>query len=64
MNPLPADHPFWQFPNVIFTPHTSGSSLSPKFKQRLWEIFSLNLERFTSGQPLLNELPPLQLTGA
>ena len=62
--PMPPEHPLWRFPNVIFTPHISGSSLSPKFKQRLWEIFSLNLERFANGQPLLNELTPAQLAGA
>lgn len=62
--PMPPEHPLWKFPNVIFTPHISGSSLSPNFKQRLWEIFSLNLERFVAGKPLLNELTPAQLNGA
>ena len=62
--PMPPDHPLWKFPNVIFTPHISGSSLSPNFKQRLWEIFSLNVERFSRGEPLLNELTPAQLSGA
>ena len=62
--PMPPDHPLWRLPNVIFTPHISGSSLSPRFKQRLWEIFALNLERFGSGRPLLNELTPRQLAGA
>lgn len=61
--PMPPDHPLWSFPNVIFTPHISGSSLSPRFKDRLWEIFSLNLERFDKGEPLLNELTPAQLAG-
>lgn len=62
--PMPPDHPLWKFPNVIFTPHISGSSLSPKFTPRLWEIFARNLERYTGGQPLLNELTPSQLAGA
>jgi len=53
----------WKFPNVIFTPHISGSSLSPKFKQRLWEIFSQNVDRFAQGKPLLNELTTAQLLG-
>lgn len=62
--PMPPDHPLWKFPNVIFTPHISGSSLSPNFKQRLWEIFRLNLERFANGKPLLNELTVKNLKGA
>ena len=62
--PMPPEHPLWKFPNVIFTPHISGSSLSPNFKVRLWDIFSNNLTRFTNGEPLLNELTPAQLSGA
>jgi phosphoglycerate dehydrogenase-like enzyme len=62
--PMPPEHPLWKFPNVIFTPHISGSSLSPRFQERLWEIFSLNLERFARGEPLLNELTPAQLGGS
>jgi phosphoglycerate dehydrogenase-like enzyme len=61
--PMPPEHPLWKMPNVIFTPHISGSSLSPNFKRRLWEIFTLNLERYTQGRPLLNELTPVQLAG-
>ena len=26
VEPLPADHPLWEFPNVILTPHTAGYS--------------------------------------
>jgi phosphoglycerate dehydrogenase-like enzyme len=62
--PMPADHPLWRFPNVIFTPHISGSSLSPNFQQRLWEIFTINVDRFARGEALLNELTPAQLSGA
>ncbi len=61
--PMPQDHPLWRFPNVIFTPHIAGSSLSPKFIPRLWEIFTLNLERFERGQSLLNQLTAYQLAG-
>ena len=61
--PMPPDHPLWRFPNVIFTPHVSGSSLSQNFARRLWEIFSLNLDRFEHGEPLLNELTAAQLAG-
>lgn len=61
--PMPPEHPLWRFPNVIFSPHISGSSLSPHFKQRLWDIFSLNLERFDEGRPLLNTISAAQLAG-
>ena len=61
--PLPPEHPLWQFPNVILTPHIAGSSLSPCFLQRLWDIFTINVDRFEGGRPLLNELTPAQLNG-
>jgi Phosphoglycerate dehydrogenase and related dehydrogenases len=61
--PMPADHPLWCFPNVIFTPHISGSSLSPNFTERLWDIFIQNVERIIAGKPLLNELTEAQLRG-
>ncbi len=62
--PMPPEHPLWRFPNVIFTPHISGSSLSPRFSERLWDIFQLNVARYERGEPLLNELTPAQLAGA
>jgi phosphoglycerate dehydrogenase-like enzyme len=61
--PMPPDHPLWRFRNVIFTPHIAGSSLSPRFTQRLWDIFTINVEHFVRGEPLLNELTPSQLAG-
>jgi phosphoglycerate dehydrogenase-like enzyme len=61
--PMPPDHPLWAFPNVIFTPHIAGSSLSPHFHTRLWDIFAQNLRRFEAGQPLLNVITPAQLAG-
>jgi len=61
--PMPADHPLWRFPNVIMTPHISGSSLSPHFKERLWDIFGENVRRYLAGDPLLNELTARQLSG-
>ena len=48
---------------MIFTPHIAGSTLSPRFKQRLWDIFGINLGRFARGEPLLNELTSAQLAG-
>ena len=61
--PLPILHPLWRFPNVILTPHISGSSLSPRFRERIWDIFLQNADRFRAGLPLLNELSRDQLNG-
>jgi phosphoglycerate dehydrogenase-like enzyme len=59
--PMPPDHPLWRMPNVIMTPHISGSSKSPHFTSRLWQLFSENVRRWQRGQPLLNELTAAQL---
>jgi phosphoglycerate dehydrogenase-like enzyme len=53
--PLPADDPFWDVPNLIISPHVggAGSALSP---QRLADTVRRNLESFIAGQPLQNVL--------
>jgi len=61
--PMSPDHPLWMMPNVIFTPHISGSSSGPHFLERVYAIFIENVMRFQSGKPLLNELTPSQLKG-
>ncbi len=60
---MPADHPLWRLPNVIMTPHISGSSQSPHYLTRLWDILLENTRRWQSGRPLLNELAASQLRG-
>lgn len=59
--PMPADHPLWTMENVIMTPHISGSSQSPHFASRLWQLFIENLRRKRDGEPLLGHLSPRQL---
>ena len=61
--PMPADYPLWRFPNVILTPHISGSTLSTNFIDRIYDIFLQNVKRFILSDPLLNELTPSQLAG-
>lgn len=59
--PMPPGHPLWSMPNVIMTPHISGSSASPNFLQRVYEILTMNITYLKSGRPLLNELHPDKL---
>jgi phosphoglycerate dehydrogenase-like enzyme len=54
--PLPADHPLWQFPNVILTPHISGADRSRLFPERMADLFLQNVERHLAGRPLFNEI--------
>lgn len=54
--PMPADHPLWRFPNVIMTPHISGSAAGPYYLPRAWHVFLENVRRFQTGESLLNEL--------
>jgi phosphoglycerate dehydrogenase-like enzyme len=50
--PLAASSPYWDLPNVIVTPHTSGALRD--YWTPLVALFSENLRRFEHGQPLLN----------
>jgi phosphoglycerate dehydrogenase-like enzyme len=52
IEPLPADHPLWDFPNVILTPHTAG--YSPVIARRHLAALVENVGRFARGEPLLN----------
>jgi len=50
--PLPPDSPLWSLPNVLITPHVSGSR--PDHWDAVTDLFEDNLRRFESGRPLLN----------
>ena len=49
--PLPADSPLWEQPDVLITPHSA--SLSAGIWERQYELFSENLRRFADGRPLV-----------
>lgn len=61
--PMPADHPLWRLKNVILTPHISGSSASPHFLERVWDIFFQNVQRLMDDTSLLNQLTASALKG-
>jgi len=50
--PLPADHPLWDAPGVLITPHVGGatSAMGP----RALRVVGEQLRRFAHGEPLAN----------
>lgn len=52
--PLPPDDPLWTLPNVIITPHNSGSTDGTA--RRSTEAFLTNLGHWVAGEPLDNEV--------
>ena len=53
--PLPQDHPLWQQPNVIITPHVAGSGGE---RERHRVLLVENLRRYVAGEHLLNVVDP------
>lgn len=54
VEPLPADSPLWAMPNVIVTPHSSGSTMSTW--SRAAGFFADEFERFVRGEPFAREI--------
>jgi phosphoglycerate dehydrogenase-like enzyme len=52
--PLPADSPYWNLPNVIITPHISG--VTGDIMDDVVELFTVNLKRYLNGQGLFNKV--------
>jgi phosphoglycerate dehydrogenase-like enzyme len=50
--PLPADSPLWNIPNLIISPHMSGDHTESL--QEIAALFQQNLARWQQGEPLLN----------
>lgn len=50
--PLPADDPLWDAPNLFITPHSSPSSVQTS--ANVASILKNNLNRFLNGEPLQN----------
>jgi phosphoglycerate dehydrogenase-like enzyme len=50
--PLDPASPYWDWPNVIVTPHVAGAL--EDYWEPLVDMFAENLRRFGAGRPLLN----------
>ena len=52
IEPLPSDHPLWDAPGMMITPHVAGAG--PYLDERRAEVFLDNCVRFNEGRPLQN----------
>ncbi|MFC3477006.1 D-2-hydroxyacid dehydrogenase [Halobacterium litoreum] len=52
--PLPEDHPLWNFENVLLTPHNAGHT--PEHWPRLAEILATNVRNLDAGEKLENRV--------
>lgn len=56
VEPIPANSPLWELPNVILSPHVAGTS--GQYLERAAELFAENLRRYVTNEPLLNLFDP------
>ena len=55
--PLPADSPLWQTPNLIITPHCSSDD-TQRYTPKTLELVFQQMERFMAGRRLANVVDP------
>lgn len=56
IEPLPESSPLWSMPNVLVSPHISGST--DRYSDRLASLVLENLRRYRAGAELLNVVDP------
>jgi phosphoglycerate dehydrogenase-like enzyme len=56
--PLPADSPLWNMPNVLVTPHSMSTANSEN--EWLTDLFCDNLRRYLEGEPLRNQVDKIR----
>ena len=52
--PLPADSPLWDIPNLLITPHVAGGMRLEVTRKNCIDLALNNLMRYQRGEPLLN----------
>jgi phosphoglycerate dehydrogenase-like enzyme len=50
--PLPRDHPLWDAPGLLLTPHLAGDS--PQAELRVYRFIGEQIRRYANDEPLLN----------
>jgi glyoxylate/hydroxypyruvate reductase len=56
--PLAADSPLWDMPNVAITPHSMSTAFDEN--ERLTTLFCDNLRRYLAKQPLRNVIDKMR----
>lgn len=54
--PLPAEHPLWDAPNVLITPHISGGYTLHATYLKIIALIEENVRRFLTGEELINQV--------
>jgi len=54
--PLPAEHPLWDFENVLVTPHNAGHT--PKYFERMADVVADNVDRLAGTATDLRDADP------
>lgn len=50
--PLPPEHPLWDAPGVLITPHLAGDS--SQAEERVYRLIGDQIRRYVAGEPLVN----------
>ena len=50
--PLPADHPLWDAPGLLITPHFAGDTRGAE--RRAFALVGEQVRRYVRGEPLVN----------
>ena len=56
IEPLPADSPLWDLPNLMITPHISGGYHLRETFERIVDIAADNIRAWNEGKPIGNEV--------
>lgn len=54
--PLSADSPLWELPNLFITPHIAGST--SRYPEMVYDLFAENLHRYLNREALYNVFEP------
>ena len=56
--PLPAEHPLWEQPRVIITPHAAGNSFAPgsPLERKIWDFMIENIGGYLRGEEPRNQV--------